>query len=869
MNLTEVKSNDQLNQLGEKREGIEDILQRLKRNFFPYLSPAYLESQRDFNFRERRKIDDIKKLIEKGDFSSWTYIGLRELIARKKESVGVGQQIKGIEQPEADEKSEIPDENEITDEKIIAFLIKKFTDWQRKVLGESEWQIFDKQIGALIRLIEAYKDSQKKGLILEMATSEGKSSVVIPLFAAYVGLFEEHVQIQTVTRYLASEDYPRFSQWANELGIGNEVALLNEEDVNNVEVRRKKLKQRFVFGYQPDFVHCFEMEFLEGESQFPKKPFIIIDEIDLVLADELLTPAIIGGEVQTELVLKGLEEDIKKFTNNNPNLFPGYNPSIYGVIDFGSLLYAYVEVIFSNLKQWEEEENDVLKKEAYQRLYELAFSEKEKFRQRFVEIWGGSDEKQLYFFDYPPLFNAILLAYSLREGKDYTIVSTSKGSKIIPIAQASGYGEPEKRFNELVELLLYIKHGMMFSETLIPSVPADSLRMFAFYQLMPRVFGFSGTATPVARRLYEMFGVETQVNPASYRTNRKEHYHFVSDSIDKIYQTVEILENDARNRNCLIVVYTENEATVLEEILKILFPDMEISFLTPQNQEQDKELFDWVSKKDKGGKRRILIAARMIGRGVDIKPVGQVEQDGFLLISFTPFEFERSLRQLIGRVGRRGKPGEVHVFISPDDQIFAGRSYLLRVSQVQKQIKNLVGSTKDNWQRITTIMQPLWEYFEDEAIRGVEVVNAMIAPINWLRRQVMERQLPQPVIEKLVGGNGEWGEFIDFLEKTFIIQLPTRTRESLAWREQWFIEVTRTIQLISDFVRWYEKKRQEITMLEEMGYQGERLIQLRKDLQIKYQKFMRIPLSVWFLSYDKFKRYIETKLKPELEQLLI
>jgi preprotein translocase subunit SecA len=807
---------------------LELIQIRLKEHFLPSFSPAQLELGRNFNSQEQALIKQIKKDVGTLDFINWDY---RSLISQPKENLKQNQEI-----------------NE-DDVQKLTFLIQKFTRWQQK--ENPSWQIFDEQIGALIRLIEAYKNPQKKGLILEMATSEGKSSVVIPIFAAYVGLLEDNVQIHTVTRYLANEDYQRFIQWGKELGIEEEVALLETVDIHDSQKREEKLRKRFVFGYQPDFVHCFENEFLERKNNWPKKLLILLDEIDLVLKDEGLTPAIIGPEISTNQFLDDLKREMKKFATDH-----GFFTDIDDPKKFADRLGRFSRDVFLLFDHWTTMEQDERKKELYRTLFELDDKELEKLRNRILDAYGYQsdyDKEANYFFDYPPFFNALLTTYSLQKGKDYSIVD----NQIVPLSASTGYGEVQKRFNDLTELLLYFKENLPLPESLISSIPADSIRMFEFYQKMPRVFGFSGTAAPVARRLYEMFGVETKVNPNHFQSQRLENFHLLSDFNAKIDSAIKILQKDQKQRNSLIVVSSESEAIELKNrLLERDFRDADISLLTPQNQDQDRELFQWISQKDEAGKRKILIAARMIGRGIDIKPDAQVKNEGFLLISLTPFNFARSLRQLLGRVGRRGEVAEAHIFISADDPIFEIIE-LSKRKKIQNAIKDNDGRSFQDFAKVRELIQPVWERWENEAIRGVEVLKAFSAPIFWLREKIEKNELPKEIIDKLVGQEAEWGELVYFLTHTFFIQLPVRQQEQ-SWQARWFNETTRSVNLISDFIYWYHEKSEALKKSQ------------KNDLQIglerKYMKLISLPFSLWFVSYDKLKRYIENKLKAEYDQ---
>ena len=120
------------------REHLRSILNRLSRHFLKEEDSRYWQALSLPTKNEEKIIKTVR------DFSQQKYEGLTEEIKEN-------------------------------DWQLLGYLMKRFSDTFSK-------EPFDQQILALIRAIEAYKNPQKKGEIFQMATGEGKSSVVIPLF---------------------------------------------------------------------------------------------------------------------------------------------------------------------------------------------------------------------------------------------------------------------------------------------------------------------------------------------------------------------------------------------------------------------------------------------------------------------------------------------------------------------------------------------------------------------------------------------------------------------------------------------------------------------------------------------------------------
>src|SRR5690606_25073610 len=66
----------------------------------------------------------------------------------------------------------------------------------------------------------------------------------------------------------------------------------------------------------------------------------------------------------------------------------------------------------------------------------------------------------------------------------------------------------------------------------------------------------------------------------------------------------------------------------------------------------------------------VTVATNMAGRGTDIKLDPKARELGGLLVLGTERHSERRVdRQLFGRAGRQGDPGEAQMFVSFDDQL--------------------------------------------------------------------------------------------------------------------------------------------------------------------------------------------------------
>lgn len=394
-------------------------------------------------------------------------------------------------QPEQSKTKSVPTELEQQDVQALGFLVNKYQETYNKTP-------FDEQIVSLIRSIEGYKNPKIKGKIIELKTSEGKSSVIVPILISYLRLRNEDVQIHLVNPYLVDRDYENFLNFAQALGINEEIGKLDTP--HNKEMLGKKI----VFGLWSDFVHAYQNGFLEGESKFPKNPILVLDEIDQILQDEAVTPAIISKKIPTsELIsnfLRGLIEDnnrLKPVTIFvpirkkkiplllNPTEYTPKNEDqfIKDIKQQFSNLSVFIEFNKNSLKSTSPEDiSDFLTSHFSFQTFCQVIDDKlqgivwnEKQWQRMKKIY---DENNIGFWsDDDDLQKALITAFILKKGENYEIIEETSLSKLVSAiatrtptssyekrikvkSLSTGYTERGKEFDALVNFLIYIKEGI-------------------------------------------------------------------------------------------------------------------------------------------------------------------------------------------------------------------------------------------------------------------------------------------------------------------------------------------------------------------------------------------------------------------------
>lgn len=760
-----------------EQSGLTRVKERLEKliptDLLPSFSPAQLDRGKEITKRERILVIKIRSTSEQT--GNLTYQELQRQFT----------------QPRQAETKSITTELEEQDVQALGFLINKYQEAYNMVP-------FDEQIIALIRSIEGYKNPKIKGKIVELKTSEGKSSVIVPILISYLRLKNEDIQVHLVNPYLVGRDYEDFLTFAKALGIN--------EDVNKLSSSHDEeaLDKKIVFGLWSDFVHAYQNGFLKGESKFPKKPVLVLDEIDQILQDEAVTPAIISSSVPTTEFIsnffKGLLED-NNHLQPETIFIPDGKKKLSLVLDPKELtprteeeFTQYVKELFSYLPVFIKANETKLKSNSSEEISDFLHNNlsfnlfcqvvagklpditwNEKHWQQMKKLYEKTNIS--FWWDDADLQKALITAFVLRKGENYEIVEeTSFKDLIKTISRRSptsayreeikvksittGYTERGKEFDSLVNFLLYLKEGIE-PPVELTGLATDSIHVFEFYQRFNNILGFTGSASSIAKRLLGGYEIETQLVPEHFPTQRELSIRLTKNFEEK----AEIINKAVLSKsqsNSVAIVESSNQAIQVADRLKKT--NFETNTLSALNEDDDAKLYQWISHK--GERPKILICVKMVGRGVDIQPDEQIKKEGLLLISTTPFEFERSYLQLIGRVGRRGEQGEIITLISPDNNVFSILTKDQNKELIQAFKKRDIGS-------VEKILKLAWDRWEDKATEQITNWKRYNRPIislrEWLEGSrdlfVNLDKTEAEQIKKFVKGN--WSLLLWYFEETF------------------------------------------------------------------------------------------------------
>ncbi len=687
---------DEINQHFEKLNGLTDDELRGK-------TASFKEKIQEETKEIREQLDELKeKLKSDEDYDRHE----------------VHEEIDELED-ELDEKYQ-----EVLDEILPeAFAVVKETC--RRLVGKTweaagnkiEWQMipYDVQlIGGMVL---------HKGKIAEMATGEGKTLVAtLPVFLN--ALTGRGVHIITVNDYLARRD----SEWMSEVykfhGLTVGCILNTMDPQERIEQYQKDItygtNNEFGFDYLRDNMAVAKENCVQRVHNYS-----IVDEVDSVLIDEARTPLIISGPVgsnehkfyemkpkierlfrkQSSLVAQIVQEAEQKYKNGEVDeagilllrAHRGFPKNKRLIKLLGEPEYA------KKMQQTELEflrENAKRMPEIDEELY-FAIEEKqnsidltEKGRE---ELAAGSPEGPEYFVlpdlgteiskiendesmqdsdklskkdelyklysersDRIHTINQMLKAYSLFE-KDDEYVVTEEG-KIAIVDEFTGRVLPGRRYSDGLHQAIEAKENVKVERD---TQTMATITLQNYFRLYKKLAGMTGTAETEEAEFEEIYKLEVVVIPTNKPIARIDDndaiYRSKREKYGAIINKVKELKED--RRPVLVGTTSVEVSETLSRMLKR--QGVAHNVLNAKQHQREAEVVAHA-----GQPGAVTIATNMAGRGTDIKlGQGVVESGGLYILGTERHESRRIDRQLRGRSGRQGDPGESKFYISLEDDL--------------------------------------------------------------------------------------------------------------------------------------------------------------------------------------------------------
>ena len=488
---------------------------------------------------------------------------------------------------------------------------------------ETGMRLFPVQLAGALALYD--------GLMVEMATGEGKSiTATVP--AIMYAWRRRGCHIITVNDYLARRDAEAFEKIYAIAGLS--VGYIEQE--MSPEQRRA--------AYAMDITYATNKEvcadYLRDQLQRPRPPHssglamaagqklsgvqrglyaAIIDEADSVLIDEAVTPLIISGDA------------------GNPEQSQSYEEAVHVARDLTLGRDYRLQPRFRSVELTESGRNAVA----------TASSGRE-------GLWRSQRRSE-------ELICQTLTArhFYLRD-KQYVI----QDDKVIIVDESTGRLMPDRHWRDGLHQAVEAGEALTIQPMKETLARISFQRFFRFYQ---KLSGMSGTLAEARAELWHVYRrnmLRLPTNrPCIRRHNGIRMFHNPSDKWNAIVQEIRIAHNAGRP----VLAGTVSVHASEELSRRLTESGLPHRVLNARRVAEEAQI---IAEAGKSG--TITVATNMAGRGTDIRLDLQARQMGGLYVIATELhESGRVDRQLAGRAGRQGDPGNNIIFAGLADHLFA------------------------------------------------------------------------------------------------------------------------------------------------------------------------------------------------------
>ncbi|MFB3117538.1 MAG: preprotein translocase subunit SecA, partial [Myxococcota bacterium] len=288
-------------------------------------------------------------------------------------------------------------------------------------------------------------------------------------------------------------------------------------------------------------------------------------------------------------------------------------------------------------------------------------------RKRALEAEYASKSEKIH------IIHKLLQAHSLYD-KDVEYVV--QDGQILIVDEFTGRTMHGRRWSDGLHQAVEAKEGVTVrgeTQTLATITIQNYFRMY------DKLSGMTGTAETEEREFYEIYTLEVSVIPTNEPVARRDDDDVIYKTRREKYKAIvdEIAEYNSIGQPVLVGTTTVEVSETMSRMLKRRGLKHEV--LNAKHHQREAEIVSLA-----GQKGSITIATNMAGRGTDIKlgpgvteigntpeaqgnPVDSI--GGLAIIGTERHESRRIDRQLRGRSGRQGDPGQTRFFLSLEDNL--------------------------------------------------------------------------------------------------------------------------------------------------------------------------------------------------------
>lgn len=457
------------------------------------------------------------------------------------------------------------------------------------------------------------------GCIAELPTGEGKTLAAV-FTASLAALSGKGVHVLTFNDYLAQRDAIWMQPVYERLGFT--VSFIQE---GMTQERRKA-------AYHADITYLTAKEagfdylrsFLVFDpAELVQRPFYwaVVDEADSIMIDEARVPLVAAGDIPSPVQIdEQISSEVsalqkgKHFTTNEQT---------------GTIFLT--EAGAARLEQ----------KLGVKNLY-------------------GAFENELL-----AQINLSLQAhFLLHRDCDYIV----RDGQVFPVDEFTGRVVKNREWPERLQAAVELKEGLAPREH---GTVMNRITLRDFLHFYPHLCGMTGTASSAAEEFGEFYGLPVAVIPPDRPCIRRDQPDavFADKKAKNVAVATEIRGAHTAGRPVLAGTRTVEESETLASMLS------DIPGLAVLNAKNDRQEAEIVANAGRLG--AVTISTNMAGRGVDIRLGGGDKEEyrrvcelgGLYVIGTNHYESMRIDRQLRGRAGRQGDPGESRFFVSLQDDL--------------------------------------------------------------------------------------------------------------------------------------------------------------------------------------------------------
>ena len=244
--------------------------------------------------------------------------------------------------------------------------------------------------------------------------------------------------------------------------------------------------------------------------------------------------------------------------------------------------------------------------------------------------------------------------------------------RVIIVDQFTGRLMPGRRFSDGLHEALEAKENVEIrSET----QTLATITIQNYFRMYEKLSGMTGTAETEAEEFESIYDLDVVVIPTNVPVVRVDNDDRVYRTRREKYMAVvnEVAELHRREQPVLVGTVSVDVSEVLSKLLRAR--KIPHSVLNAKHHEKEAEIIIRA-----GQPGAVTIATNMAGRGTDIKLADRIRQltdaygkeipGGLFVIGTARHESRRIDRQLRGRSGRQGDPGQSRFYLSLEDDLF-------------------------------------------------------------------------------------------------------------------------------------------------------------------------------------------------------